>query len=103
MKVTILGISRRKAEDKSGKKVTYSNLFYAEPFDEYAIANGDVSGEKCGSVSTSLDTTSFVVGDTINLDYAPSGFTSRDGNPQFRLNAIDLISKSPFAKSAEKK
>lgn len=104
MKVTILGISRRKSEDKNGRHVTYSNVYYSEPFDEYAETNGECTGVKCGNVNTGLDTSALFVGDVVNLDYAPSGFTDRNGSPQFRLVAIDLLKKAdnPFVGTKEK-
>lgn len=100
MKVTVIGISRRNSEDKDGKKVVYSTIYYTESFDEYTQKNQVCIGEKCGAVSTNLSTTEFAVGDEINLDYAPSGFTSKDGTPQFRLQSIDLI--NPFKKADKK-
>ncbi|MGN0132904.1 MAG: hypothetical protein ACI4AA_10720 [Lachnospiraceae bacterium] len=94
MKVTVLGISRRKGEDKQGRPVTYSNIFYSQPFDDYTLQNGKVIGEKCGAVNTGLDTSGLFVGDEINLDYAPTGFTDKNGSPQFRLEAITIV--KPF-------
>lgn len=94
MKVMVLGISRRKTTDKEGRPVTYSNIFYSQPFDDYTLQNGDTVGEKCGAVSTSLDTSGLFVGDEINLDYAPTGFTDKNGSPQFRLEAITVV--KPF-------
>lgn len=94
MQVTVLGISRRKTEDRAGRPVVYSNIFYSQPFDEYTLQNGDAVGEKCGSVNTGLDTSGLFVGDVINLDYAPTGFNDRNGSPQFRLEAVQVI--KPF-------
>ena len=100
MKVTIIGISRRNSQDKDGKKIVYSTIYYTESFDEYTRTSQVCLGEKCGAVSTSLSTEEFAVGDEINLDYAPSGFTSKDGTPQFRLQSIDMI--APFKKVDKK-
>ncbi|MBP3458493.1 MAG: hypothetical protein J6K58_04735 [Lachnospiraceae bacterium] len=94
MKVTVLGISRREVERKDGRKAVYTSIFYTEPFDEYTRSNQVCFGEKCGSVNTALDTETIHVGDEISLDYAPTGFTSQDGKPEFRLQSIDLI--NPF-------
>ena len=62
MKVKIIGMAKRNSEDKQGRKVVYSNIFYTEDFDEY----------------------------TKRLDYAPTGF-ERNGQPEFRLQSIDLV------------
>lgn len=90
MKVKIIGMAKRNSEDKQGRKVVYSNIFYTEDFDEYTKRSRITSGVRCGSVNTSLPTDSLMIGDTVNLDYAPTGF-ERNGQPEFRLQSIDLV------------
>ncbi len=90
MKVKIIGMAKRNSEDKQGRKVVYSNIFYTEDFDEYTKRSQITSGVRCGSVNTSLPTDSLMIGDTVNLDYAPTGF-ERNGQPEFRLQSIDLV------------
>lgn len=106
MKVQIIGMTKRNAEDKQGRKVVYSNIFYTEDFDEYTKRSQITSGVRCGSVSTSLPTDSLMVGDTVNLDYAPTGF-ERNGQPEFRLQSIEPVNtpfdKDKAAKAADKK
>lgn len=90
MKVKIIGMAKRNSEDKQGRKVVYSNIFYTEDFDEYTKRSQITSGVRCGSVNTSLPTDSLMIGDTVNFDYAPTGF-ERNGQPEFRLQSIDLV------------
>lgn len=107
MKVKIIGMAKRNAEDKQGRKVVYSNLFYTEEFDEYTKRSQITSGVRCGSVNTSLPTDSLAIGDVVNLDYAPTGF-ERNGQPEFRLQNIELVQidtalEKAAAKAADKK
>lgn len=106
MKVTIIGMAKRNSEDKQGRKVVYTNLFYTEDFDDYTKRSQITSGTRCGSVNTSLPTDSLMVGNTVNLDYAPTGF-ERNGQPEFRLQNIEVVNtpfdKDKAAKAADKK
>lgn len=90
MKVTIIGIARRKTTNKEGRPVTYSTIYYSVPFDDYSAKANECLGLSCGKVNTALDTEGLFDGDTINLDFAPSGFV-RNGQEEYTLRGIDMI------------
>ena len=94
MQIEVIGLSRRESTNKNTGAITvYTNIYGYQDFSDYEKKNG-AQGFKCVTVNTSQNTSHVNVGDRINANYEPTGFTDKNGSPQFRISSIDVVVKA---------
>lgn len=85
MVIGVLGIQRRESNGR-----VYSNIYGYTDFSDYEKEHG-AQGHKSIVVNTAASTTHVQVGDTVSVAYEPTGFTDKNGSPQFRVSTVDVL------------
>lgn len=85
MTVGVMGISRRESNGR-----VYSNIYGYTEFSDYEKEHG-AQGHKGITINTGASTTHVQVGDMISVSYEPTGFMDKNGSPQFRVSAVDVL------------
>ena len=85
MKVGVIGVTRRESNGR-----VYSNIFGYTEFSDYEKEHG-AQGHKGITINTAAPTGHVQVGDMISVSYEPTGFMDKNGSPQFRVSAVDVL------------